>query len=29
MVFHAEAFPPFMRGIIDADGLIGYISKKG
>lgn len=29
MTFQAEPFPPFMRGIIDADGLIGYISKKG
>ncbi len=25
--FQAEPFPPFMRGIIDANGLIGYISK--
>lgn len=29
MTFQAEPFPPFMRGIMDADGLIGYISKKG
>ena len=29
MTFQAEPFPPFMRGIIDADGLIGYIAKKG
>ncbi len=28
MEFQAEPFPPFMRGIMDADGLIGYISKK-
>jgi len=28
MTFRAEPFPPFMRGIIDADGLIGYIAKK-
>ncbi|MDD5016913.1 MAG: 3-isopropylmalate dehydratase small subunit [Eubacteriales bacterium] len=27
MTFQAEPFPPFMRGIIDANGLIGYISK--
>ena len=25
--FQAEPFPPFMRKIIDANGLIGYISK--
>ncbi len=25
--FQAEPFPPFMRGIIDAGGLIGAISK--
>jgi len=25
MVFQAEPFPPFMRKIIDANGLIGYI----
>ena len=29
MTFQAEPFPPFMRGIIDADGLMGYISQKG
>ena len=29
MTFRAEPFPPFMRGIINADGLIGYIAKKG
>ena len=27
MTFQAEPFPPFMRKIIDANGLIGYISK--
>jgi 3-isopropylmalate dehydratase small subunit len=27
MEFHAEPFPPFMRKIIDAGGLIGLISK--
>ena len=27
MEFQAEPFPEFMRGIIDANGLIGYISK--
>jgi len=27
MKFQAEPFPPFMRKIIDANGLIGYISK--
>lgn len=27
MVFQAEPFPPFMRKIIDANGLIGYISQ--
>ncbi|MGI5849707.1 MAG: 3-isopropylmalate dehydratase small subunit [Christensenellales bacterium] len=26
LVFHAEPFPAFMRKIIDANGLIGYIS---
>jgi len=25
----AAPFPPFMRGIIDAGGLIAYVSKKG
>jgi 3-isopropylmalate/(R)-2-methylmalate dehydratase small subunit len=29
MTFQAEPFPPFMRSIIEADGLIGYISQKG
>ena len=29
MTFQAEPFPPFMRAIIEADGLLGYISKKG
>lgn len=28
MQFQAEPFPPFMRGIMDAGGLIGYISRK-
>lgn len=28
MVFQAEPFPPFMRKIIDANGLIGYISEE-
>lgn len=28
MVFQAEPFPPFMRKIIDANGLIGYISQE-
>lgn len=28
MTFQAEPFPPFMRGIIEANGLIGYISAK-
>jgi len=28
MTFRAEPFPQFMRGIIDADGLIGYIARK-
>jgi 3-isopropylmalate/(R)-2-methylmalate dehydratase small subunit len=28
MMFQAEPFPPFMREIMDANGLIGYISKK-
>jgi 3-isopropylmalate/(R)-2-methylmalate dehydratase small subunit len=27
MTFQAEPFPPFMRKIIDANGLIGYISQ--
>lgn len=27
-VFNAEPFPPFMRSIIEANGLIGYISKR-
>ncbi len=27
-VFKAEPFPPFMRKIIEANGLIGYISGK-
>ena len=27
MEFQAEPFPPFMRKIIDSNGLIGYISK--
>jgi 3-isopropylmalate/(R)-2-methylmalate dehydratase small subunit len=27
-VFQAEPFPPFMRSIIEANGLIGYISKR-
>jgi 3-isopropylmalate/(R)-2-methylmalate dehydratase small subunit len=26
--FQAEPFPPFMRKIIDANGLIGYITNK-
>jgi 3-isopropylmalate/(R)-2-methylmalate dehydratase small subunit len=26
--FQAEPFPPFMRKIIEADGLIGYITNK-
>ncbi len=26
--FKAEPFPPFMRSIMDAGGLIGYISEK-
>ena len=26
--FFAEPYPPFMRGIIEAGGLIGYISKR-
>ncbi len=28
MTFQAEPFPPFMRKIMDANGLIGYISKE-
>lgn len=28
MTFRAEPFPPFMRSIIEANGLIGYISGK-
>lgn len=28
LTFQAEPFPPFMRRIIDANGLIGYISEK-
>lgn len=27
-VFRAEPFPPFMRSIIESNGLIGYISKR-
>ncbi len=26
--FRAEPFPPFMRGIVNAGGLIGYISSR-
>ncbi len=29
MTFQAEPFPPFMRDIIEADGLIGYIARNG
>ena len=28
MTFQAEPFPPFMRKIIDANGLIAYISRE-
>ncbi len=28
LAFQAEPFPPFMRNIIEASGLIGYISGK-